>query len=189
MSNIFEHPWALLTAAVALLLIILLFRSIVPDKKRWWQLLLPLLLAGTAFGLDFLVQTDTEKIKTVVNTIEKALEEENADVIEPLIANNYHTSRHRTKEQLMRHCRSRFSKPVVEKNVARIVSTEFEDPKTAATVILTMRIVFSKQSYIYQTYKREIFVKLKFDLQKQPDNQWLIRRIEILELDRLPFNY
>ena len=189
MSDIFEHPWALLTAAVALLLILLLFRSIVPEKKRWWQLFLPLLLAGTAFGLDFLVQTDTEKIKTVINTIANALEEENADVIEPLITDNYRDPRHRTKQRLMRHCRNRFSKPVIEKNVARIVSTEFEDPKTAATVILTMRIVFSKQSYVYQTYKREIFVKLKFDLQKQPGNQWLIRRIEILELDRMPFNY
>lgn len=146
--------------------------------------LAPVLIAGAAFGLDRLVETDMEKIRTVIFTAAKAVEEEKCEAIEGLISENYSDSFHKTRKQLMRHCKGVLSGPFVEKNVARIASIEESSPK--ATVIFTVRVIFDKQSYLYQMYKQEIFAKLEADLEKQADGRWLMCRVEILEIDRMP---
>ena len=184
MFNIFEKPWGLLLAAIIVLIAILMVRTIWPGKRHWWQWLLPVFLAAAAFGLDFLVQTDLEKINAVINTAVKAVEEENCDAIEAIISDNYRDSYHKTKRDLMYHCRLRLSKPLVERNIARIVAIEISSPK--ATAVFTVRIIFDERSYVYQEYKREMFTKIKLDLQKEQNNRWLISRAEILAIDRLP---
>ena len=184
MFNIFEKPWGLLLAAIIVLIAILMVRTIWPGKRHWWQWLLPAFLVAVAFGLDFLVQTDTEKINAVINTAVKAIEEENCDAIEAIISDNYRDSYHKTKRDLMYHCRLRLSKPLVERNIKRIVAIEISAAK--ATAVFTVRIIFDKRSYVYQQYKREMFIKIKLDLQKEQDNRWLISRAEILAIDRLP---
>ncbi len=187
MFNIFEHPWGLIIIAIISLPILLMVRRIFPEKRQWWQLALPAFLVAAAFGFDFLVKTDLEKIKAVLNTGVKAVEKENPDAIEPIIADNYRDSYHKTKAKLMFTCRSRLSEPLVEKNIARIVEINISPPD--ATAIFTVRIVFDKRSLIYQNFKSEVLTKVKLDLQKQLDNNWLINRVEILELDRQPFNW
>ena len=187
MFNIFEHPWGLITIAIISLPVLLMVRRILPEKRHWWQLALPALLAVAAFGFDFLVETDLEKIKAVISTGVKAVEEENPDAIEAIISDSYHDSYHETKARLMFSCRSRLLGPLVEKNIARIVAIDISPPTATATS--TMRIVFDKRSLVYQNFKSQVLIKLKLDLQKQLDNRWLINRIEILEMDRQPVNW
>ncbi len=187
MFNIFEHPWGLITAAILALLVLLMFRSIFPEKRRWWQWLLPALLAAAAFGFDFLVETDLEKINAVISAAVKAVEEENSDAIEPIISANYGDSYHDTKVSLMAYCRIRLSEPLIEKNIKRIVSIDISPPK--ATAIFTVRIVFDKRSSVYQNFKQIMLTKLKLDLQKEPDNRWLISRAELLEIDMQPVSW
>ena len=187
MFNIFEQPWTLLTIAIIADLVLLIVRRILPDKKHWWQLALPVLLAGAAFGLDYLVQTDTEKIKELINTVTQAVEQENADVVETFISSDYRDSHHRTKDHLMRRCRSVLSSPVIEKNVTRIVSIDVQGPK--ATALFTVRILFDKQSYIYEGFKSQMLTKVEINLQKQPDGTWLISRSEILTIDMRSANW
>jgi len=189
----------LLISAIVTLLIVLMVRRIFPEKWHWWQLALPALLIAAGFALDYLVQTDTEKINAVINVAVKAVEEEDPDAIEAILADNYRDSYHSTKRTLMTHCRARLSAPLVEKNIKRIVSIEVSpspspspsegrgSPPTA-TAIFTVRILFDKQSYVYQGFKSQMFVKVKLDLQKQ-DDSWLISRAEILEIDRQPANW
>jgi len=184
MFNLFDHPWGLLTVAVIILLGLLMFRRIFPGKCRWWQWLLPALLALAALGLDSLVQTDTEKINIVINSAVLAVEEENPHAIEPLISDNYHDSVHSTKSSLFSHCRIRLSEPLIEKNIKRIVSMDISPP--TATAIFTVRIIFDKQSFVYQSFKSQMLTKVKAHLRKQPNNGWLINRVELLEIDRRP---
>ena len=184
MFNIFEHPWGLITVAIITLLILPMFRSIYPGKRRWWQWLLPPLLVVAAFGLDFLVETDLEKINAVIDTGVRAVENEDPDSIELIIADNYSDSYHSTKSVLMSHCRETLSEPLIEKNIKRIVSIDVQPPK--ATAIFTVRILFDKQSYVYQTFKQQMLTKVKMDLQKHPDNRWLINQVELLEIDLQP---
>ena len=120
MFNVFEHPWGLITVAIIILLVLLIVRSIFPEKRRWWQWLLPTLLAIAAFGFDFLVETDLEKINVVISAVVKAVEEENPDAIEPIISDNYRDSYHKTKKDLMYFCRWRLSEPLIEKNIKEL---------------------------------------------------------------------
>lgn len=187
MFNIFEQPWTLVVAAVLVLYVTLRFRSIFPAKRNWWQWLVPPLLAMTAFGLDFFVQTDLEKINAVIDRGVKAVEEENPDAIETIISANYQDSYHDSKEQLMSHCRNELSRNRVEEN--KKIGSQIEISPPEANVILRVRIIYDKDSYIALNYKQSFLVKVQLCLQKQPDKKWLINKAELLELDRQPVNW
>jgi hypothetical protein len=184
MFDIFEQPWTLVGAAVLVLFGMLTFRSFCPEKRRWWQLLVPVFLAVAAFGADMLVQTDLEKINSVIKTTIKAVQQEDCSAIEAAIANNYNDSYHGTKKQLLDHCRRELSKPLVDKGKKTGLLIDISDSN--ATAILFAVIIFDKNSFISQNYKSFLLVKARLSLRKQPDKKWLISRIEILELDRQP---
>jgi hypothetical protein len=184
MSNIFEQPWTLLIAAMLVLIVLLIVRAVLPAKRHWWQWLVPVFIAAAAFGLDLLVQTDIEKIRSVINTASKAVEEENPAAIEPLISPDYSDSYHITKTRLISHCRAHLAEPLIEKNITRI--SEIDIQGTKATALFTVRIVFDKRSYVYQEFKQLMLIKLQAQLQKQPDGGWLISRAEIVAIDRQP---
>ncbi len=184
MSNFFEQPWTLAGVAIIVLFFMLIWRKVVPGKQHRWQLVLPLLIAIVGFSLDVLVATDAEKIRTAIKAAVKAVEEENPDAIEPLISDDYRDSNHNSKSSLMQHGRRRLSKPLVEENIARIIELDLHPPN--AKVILTVRVVFDKQSDLYQSFTNQMFTKLEVNLQKSKDNYWLISRAEILEVNRQP---
>jgi hypothetical protein len=87
----------------------------------------------------------------------------------------------------MAHCREVLSEPLIEKNIGRTVSIDLNPPK--ATVIFTVRVLFDPQSYIYQGFKQQIVTEVQADLQKHPDNQWLINRVELLKIDLQPADW
>ena len=188
MFDFFEQPYTLIGAAVLVLFGILTFRSVFPGKRHWWQLLLPVFVAVAAFALDMLVQTDLEKINSVINTVIKAVQEEDCNIIEVIIAENYRDSYHNTKRDLMRHCRTRLSQPLVEKNKKR-ASPFVQLSLPNATATLFMLTTFDKNSSISVNYKSFLFSKIELRLQKQIDKTWLINRAEILALDRQPANW
>ena len=205
MFNVFEQPWGLLIAAVVASLILLIFRHTI----RWWLWFLPGLLVVAAFGIDFLVETDTEKIDAVINTAVLAVEKEAPDLIEPLIADDYSDSYHKTKDALMSSCRAMLSEPVIEKNIARMVSMDvqparrrglarLDSPSSArqaeggpskATAIFTVRVLFDKNSYVYESLKSQMLTKVKLDLQKEPNGGWLINRVELLAINLQPASW
>jgi len=188
MSDIFEQPWPLLITAGVILIILLLFRGIFPNRKRWWQFLIPVLIGAAALGLDRLVQTDLEKIEAVIAAVSKAAEEEDCEKIEPLIADDYRDSHHRNKQRLMSRCRSRLSSPLIDKNITTVISTDISS--STATAVFTVRILFDTQSRVYQNYSMRIMLmKIKINLQKTPDEKWLIDRAEIVEINRQPANW
>jgi hypothetical protein len=187
MFDIFEQPWTLTGAAVLVLFGVFTFRSFCPERRHWWQLLIPVFLAVAAFGADMLVQTDREKINSVINTAIKAVQQEDCSAIEATIDNNYSDSYHSSKRQLMDHCKRELSKPLVEKNKKTGLLIEISD--SSATAILFATISFDTNSYISQNYKSFLLVKAKLSLKKQPDKRWLISRTEILELDRQPTSW
>jgi hypothetical protein len=187
MFDIFEQPWTLVGAAVLVLFGMLTFRSFFPEKRQWWQLFVPVFLAFAAFGVDMLVQTDREAINSVVDAAIKAVQQEDCNAIGAVIADNYSDSYHGTKKVLMDHCRRELSKPLVDRGKKTGLMIKISDSN--ATAILFATIIFDKNSYISQNYKSFLLVKARLSLRKQPDKRWLINRIEILELDRLPASW
>ena len=198
MSAIFEQPWPMLITAGLVFLLVLILRSILPEKRHAWQWLVPALLAAAAFGLDFFVETDLEKINAVIDIAVIAVEEENPAAIKALIAENYRDSYHKSKNELMHHCRVKLAEPLIEKNIKRIQAVEISsrsgealrgDELPTATAVFTVRMLFDKRSYVYQSFKERLHVKAELNLHKQPDGTWLITRTEILELDLRPVNW
>lgn len=187
MFNIFEKPWTLIGIAVLVLFGLLQFRSIFPEKRLWWQWLIPAFLAVSAFGLDFFVKTDLEKINSVIKTAIKAVEQENYPAIEAIIADNYSDSYHKSKAFLMDHCRSRLASSPVEKNKKADLIIEMSPPQ--ATAVLTVLTKFEKESLVAQNYKPFLLIKISLNLQKQRDRRWLINQAELLELDKQPVNW
>ncbi|MGB2865676.1 MAG: NADH-quinone oxidoreductase subunit J [Sedimentisphaerales bacterium] len=187
MLEIFDKPWTLLGVAVLFLFGMLTFRSFFPEKRRWWQLLVPVFLIAAAFGADMLVQTDLEKINSVINTAIKAVQQEDCSAIEAVIANNYSDSYHSTKKHLLDHCRRELSKPLVDKGKETGLLIKISDSNATATLFAV--IIFDKNSLISQNYKSFLLVKARLSLRKQPDKRWFINRIEILEIDRQPTNW
>lgn len=187
MFDVFEHPWGLITVAAVVVFALLVLRSVAPQKCRWWLWLLPVFLVIAAFGLDYLVETDLEKINTVIDKGLSAFEKEDADLIERIIADNYHDSYHGTKDALMVHCREMLSEPLIEKTIKRTVSVDIQPPK--ATEIFTVRVLFDKRSFIYQNFKQQMVTEVQADLEKQPNGRWLISRVELLKIDLQPVKW
>jgi hypothetical protein len=182
MLNIFEQPWTLTVVAVLVLFGLFQFRSIFPEKRHWWQLLLPVFLVFAAFGLDFFVKTDLEKIRAVVQTGIKAVEQENCDAIDKIIADNYSDSFHDTKASLMTRCRDELARSPVEKNKKAGLLIEIKPPQATADLTVWMR--FNEAAFIAQNYKALFLIEVRLHLQKQPDKSWLINRVELIEVDK-----
>ena len=187
MWDVFEQPWTLLGLAVIVLLAVLTIRSVWPEKNRPWQWLLPLGVAGLAFGLDGLVATDLEKIHGVVKAGVRAAEEEDCTALARLIASDYEDSYHKSKEALMSRCRARLKPPAIEK--VRKIASDVKITAPQAVVTFTLLMQFDKNSFWAQSYKPSAMVVVQFHLQKQSDKTWLVRRAEVLEVDKMPVNW
>ncbi len=187
MWDFFEQPWTLLGAAVLVLLGVLTFRSVWDEKRRWWQWLLPAGVALLGVGLDLAVPTDLEKINRAIKTGIKAIEAEDLGAIARLIAIDYQDSYHKSKESLLSRCRAHMTPQSVQR--VRKVSSKVELTPPEAKATLVMWMTFDKNSYWAQSYKPTALVAVQFYLRKQPDKTWLVRRAEVLEVDKTPVTW
>jgi hypothetical protein len=182
-------------SAVALL-VVFVFRALFPQRRKWWLWLLPVLLAASAFALDFFVETDAEKVRTVLARAVKAVEKENPELLTPLFSDDYRDSFHASKEALLNNCRWWLSQPLIEKNVLRIVSLEVNPPKARldspssarrAEAVFTVRVVFDPQGPVFE-YRKMMIFKLRADFRKQGSG-WFFSRVEVLEIDLHPADW
>jgi hypothetical protein len=196
MWNVFEQPWTMLAAAVVVFLVMQTAAGMVLSKKHRrlaiGRFVLPAFIALLGLGLDYFVRTDLEQIKTLINTSVKAVQNEDCSAIEPLISENYRDSFHSGKAALMAHCETVLIEPLIEKNIPHIIEIKISPPK--ATAVFTVRIVFDKQSEVYQSFRHTMLVKVKMDLQKEPVQpkskaNWLIGSVELLEIDMQPVSW
>jgi len=190
MWDIFEQPFTLLFAAILTLFISVVNWMISPLKQSLYLkagIGAAIFLAIAAFAFDALVDTDREKINAVIERAVNAVENENCTAIGEIIAKNYRDSYHKTKKSLIYDCVKLLSEPLVEKTVTTTLSLETAPPQ--ATTIFTVRIVFDKRSFAYQNFNRQMFAKVKVDLQKQSNKEWLISRVEIFEINRQPASW
>ena len=187
MYDFFEQPWTLIGAAVLVMFGIFTFRSVFPEKRRWWQLLVPAIIVAIAFGLDAIVKTDLEKINTTIDMGIKAVKEEDVRAVERVVSDRYSDSYHRSKQHLLDHFKRVLSEPLIanHKQTGRLVDIK----GSQATVVLFTTVTFEKNSRIAQNFTSFLMTKTKLALEKQPDDQWLLQRIEVLELNRQPANW
>ena len=182
MFDFFEQPYTLIGGAVLVLFGVLTVRSVLPEKRRFWQWLLPIVLAGAAFGLDALVQTDTEQINATIKAGVRGIEAEDLDTIGRVISDSYSDSLHGTKQRLLFYCRQSLSQSQVVK--ARVKGVRLTDLSEAgATAIVFTQLTFDKNSYVAENYKPSLQIKTRLSLKKHPGVGWLISRVKLEGLD------
>jgi hypothetical protein len=182
-TNIFEQPWLLLIVAGVVFLAVAFFRNLLPARRGWLFWLLPIVIAISAFAIDFLVETDKEKIEAVLAKACKAVENEDIESAEPLIWKNYSDSIHPTKQILLNHFQLHLSGPVIEKIVPAIVSLDIKPSN--ATLVFTARVMFDPKGPVYEYRKTPMLFKAQADLIKEAD-AWFFSRTEILTIDLQP---
>jgi hypothetical protein len=186
--NLFEQPWTLVGLAVIVLLGVLTYRSVWPEGQRWWQWFLPVAVAGLGFGLDFAVTTDLEKINHLLRTSIRAAENEDCVALGRLIAPDYEDSVHKSKEALLELCRARLVPPTVDRIKVRGKTIEITSPD--ATMTLTMQVSLDPKSYWVRAYQMsKPLVTVQIRLRKQADGNWLVTRIEVVEVNKVGVNW
>ena len=181
MFNIFEHPWSLLIAAAVVFLVVFVIRALKPEKRRWWQLWIPVVIAASAFAIDFIVETDREYINGIIKTCIKAAKKQDANIIDTFIASDYHDSLHQDKEEIMLYCRATLSEPAVKRFVTLEQSMELSSSN--ATVILKGFLFFDERSRFYKELKPAMVLQMRLGFNKYPNKKWQINRVELLEID------
>ena len=79
--NTFEQPWTLVVIGIWLILAVWIAARYWPLKFTRKHLLIGPIVIALAFAVDYLVVTNREKIQTIMDTIVKAAEEEQAEDI------------------------------------------------------------------------------------------------------------
>ncbi len=187
MFDFFEQPWTLLGLSVLVLLGMLTFRSVCPEKRRVWQLLVPVLIAAAAVGLDLLVTTDLEQVRSLIKVVLKAVENEDCTAVARLVASDYQDPVHRNKAALMARCRRELDGPTLLR--IKRLSDEVELSGSQAKVALFLRARFEDSSRVARQYKRTLLISARLHLKKQPDGTWLIDLAEPFEVDKIPVSW
>ncbi len=185
-SHILESPWPLLTVAIILLAIVVVIRQTWPYKRRWWQLLLPLVLAVAAVGLDRFVETDYEKIESVIDTGIRAVIAQDLGQIDRIISPDYADSAHRSKAGLMAFCSDLLSQPLAERIKKLQEQITISGPE--ATAELSLRVHLQPQN-VYATAGTLMFVKVKLNFAQTLYGKWLISRVELITVNNQPLNW
>jgi len=181
MFDVFEQPWTLLATAVIVHLVIGVVRIVRAKDKQWRYYVPTVLLIIAAFGLDFLVKTDLEKINNILTVCRKAVEQEDVKTLEAFISPNYSDSVHKSKRAVVNLCSALLDEPVVEK--ATQMSKEVEISAPNATVVLEGLVKLDERS-AYSQYKPVVIVKVKLYFGRNHSGSWLINRIDVLGIDR-----
>ena len=185
MWNIYEEPWLLLIVSGVVLLGTIVYRGFWPQRRKWWHWGFFVIIAAAAFGIDFFVQTDAEKVKGAIAKVVKAAQNEDVNAMGRLLAEDYHDSFNGSKEALMNRLRSQLDGPVIEKNVLRFITLDVNTPN--ARSVFTVRVVFDPKGPVYD-YRQQMILKLEATLIKRGD-LWFIRDFELLEMDLQPVDW
>ena len=184
MWNIFENCWLLLTLAG----IALVAASLVRQEKPEWgykPLLVPLLLAALAFGMDTAFTTDYEAISAIVPACKRSAVEADADRIIELVSGDYTDRVHENKAALKRAIESILPRASINKirTQSHIISIEGNKAQSKLKVVVHLN-----NDNQYTGAGGLFFVEMEFEYEKAKKN-WLVRRMEITSINNQPMGW
>lgn len=186
MTNIFQTPWLLLSISLVMLIVVTVIRQNSPEKSLWWLLLLPLVMAILAFGLDHFIKTDFEKVKHTIKCARNAVVAEDADALATTLSPDYSDRSHKSSDQMVRFMRSFFTTTQINKAPQRGGNIVINAPTATAENFYRVHVepnsAYAQAATIY-------FVKVRLHLTKNANAQWLITGCELIELNYQPFQW
>jgi hypothetical protein len=183
MYNIFENPWLLFSISMAVLLVIVMFRRAHPEKAYFWQLIIPFVLAVTAFGLDCFLKTDYEKVELTIKQSVKAVIDGDLAGVAENISPDYSDKRNSSKQQLMEALKEITSKAGIEK--IKIRQNLIKTAKMTGSSELRV-VVFMQPNSDFAPGKSLMFVKLKLHFRKTENKEWQIYTTELISINDDP---
>ena len=181
MWNPCENP--ILLSGIAL--IVLAFLVLFTDVKSWQKALIPLAIIGLAFGIDLIIKTDKEQITAIIENCKTAAVNRTPAVIAEYLSNDYRDSFHSSKASIVMHCNSMLSQPLVSK--VNIPFTEMVIEEDSAKVTIDA-VVFLDKNSPYSSVEERLPMKVELNFKKNSD-EWLISRVEILEIMKKDFSW
>lgn len=180
MLNIFQSPWPLVVVAVITWMVLVILAQSRFDIKKLWQFLVPLIIIASAFGIDYLIKTDGEKIHQLITDAKLAIVTQTPDLIEPLIADDYSDSFHTSKDKLMAHAQLVMNRDIVEKITAQF--SEISIASGTATGKFSFIVKINKDSPMAML-AGAASVKMDVTFEKAPNRNWYIKSSELTELN------
>lgn len=186
MSSVYESPWLLLAISAVLLSAALVIRQVRP---LWGVRLfiLPALTVVLAFGLDMLIQTDSEQIHSMLDLCRRAALAGQPGPIEPFIASDYRDPVHRSRAELLTAVESILRRAGLEKVVERGHRLRI-DGDTAQSQI-RFRVHLSPQRSAYAAAGTLLFVVLQIDYRRDSVRGWQIQQVLLLSVNDTPMSW
>lgn len=176
MYDIFHTPWPIAIASVVVWLIVSMIRLTMPDKGRKWHMLIPLLMLISAFAIDYFVQTDREKLDTVIDNSIAAAVACDIAAIDALVAADYSDRVHRSKPAIMSAAKRFLREPILEK--VKKTNCLITVNNASATINIAAIVHLNPQSQ-YAAVTRIVPIKMEIECTKTPDGVWLVSSANI----------
>jgi len=186
MTNIFQTPWLLLSISLVLLIVVTVVRQNSPEKSLWWLLLLPLVTAVLALGLDCFIKTDFEKVKHTIKCARNAVVAEDAGALGTTLAPDYSDRSHNSRKQLINFMQSFFTTTKINKAPQTTGQIVINAPTATAENVYRVHV---EPNSAYAPAATLYYVKVRLRLTKNADAQWLINGCELMELNFQPFHW
>ena len=180
MFNIFEQPWFFIGIAFfALVLVHVIY--IFTDKGKFWQILVPTVLVLMGIGVDFLVETDREKVKSVFKTAIAAAENEDTSRIAELISADYRDTAHQSKAMLMAYCEGLLHSDII----SSVTVLDYEAKLESEIAVVTFRamVKFTDSSMFAEYGQKAMLIRMQLEMERGDDGRWLINSSEILAIN------
>lgn len=186
MSSVYESPWFLLAISAVLLGVALVIWQVRP---LWGSrlILVPAVTVVLAFGLDLLVQTDSEQIHSILDLCRRAALAGQTGPIEPFIASDYRDPVHRSRAELLTAVESILCHAGLEKVVERGHRLRIE-AETAQSQI-RFRVHLSPQRSAYAAAGTLLFVVLQVDYHRDSVRGWQIQQVLLLSVNDSPMGW
>jgi len=184
MWNVFENGWLLLTLAG----IALVVASVVRQEKPEWgykPLLVPLLLAALAFGLDYAFTTDFEAVSAIVPACKQAAIDGNPDRIMELISPNYGDKYHNDRTGIHSRVRHTITGASIKKIRTQSHAVTVEGAKARSELIAAVHMNSDSRYAAYGTF---FMVEINFDYEKI-GKKWYILQMDVKAVNYQPMNW
>ncbi|RKY14233.1 MAG: hypothetical protein DRP52_00590 [Planctomycetota bacterium] len=184
MWNVLENSWLLLTLAGVALVAASLIRQ---EKPEWGYkpLLVPVLLAALAFGLDAAFTTDYEAVSVIVPACKRAAIETDANRIMEFISGDYTDRVHENKAALNRAIESILPRASIEKIRTQSHVISIKDSKAQSELKVVVHLNNDNQ---YTGAGGLFFVEMAFEYEKI-EKQWFIQSMDITSINNQPMNW
>jgi hypothetical protein len=184
MSIVFENVWVLLTVAGVALVIVYGIRQAKPEWG-YWPLLIPLAIVGAAFGLDAMVQTNTEAINEIISSSKQAAINGDVKTLMAFVSPDYSDSSHRSKSALENEVEGVLNGLSIKKvkTQSHLLTLNENTARSELNVVVHLG-----EGNRYAEMGSLMFIGVELDYEKLGE-KWYISSADIVSVNDQPWNW